>query len=214
MAPIPEHQTLALVEAGGTLAPLDRAVRLLAALEGITPGEASDWPLDARDAALIAGRRAMFGAALPFVARCTACGEAMEGALDCDALLAVEGQADSDVRAPTSRDLAEAARAGDPALLAARCMSGSDLAPDELEARLERAFPLLDLRVELDCEACGQPIAERFDISRYFWGELERRASRTLDEVHALARGYGWGEAEVLALPLSRRRAYLERLGA
>ncbi|SAL04838.1 hypothetical protein AWB78_07156 [Caballeronia calidae] len=214
MAPITEAQTVGLIERGATLAPLDRAVRLVAVLAGITPVEASNWPLDERDRALIEGRRAMFGPALPFVAHCRVCGEAMEGALDCDALLTLTGDPDAQVRAPSSRDLAEAARNDNPALLAAFCTSDLALAPEELEARLERACPLLDVRLELECEACGGTITERFDIACYFWQELERRAGQVLDEVHALARAYGWTEGEVLALSPARRRAYLDRIAA
>lgn len=214
MAAIPEQQMLALVEQAAMLTPLDRAVRIVAALERIPPARASQWPLDARDRALIAGRREMFGPALPFVVRCRACGETMESALDCDELLEVDGEPDVQVRAPTSVDLADAARAGDPALLAARCAPGLDLSPDELETRIERAFPLLDVHVELGCEGCGAAIVERFDIVRYFWSELERRALQLLDDVHLLAAAYGWNETEILALGPARRRAYLDRIAA
>ncbi len=214
MAPISEHRTLALVEQGAALAPLDRAVRLVAVLTGITPGQASEWPLDRRNRALIEARQAMFGATMAFVVRCSACGETMEGGLNCDDLLALDGEPDALVRAPSSRDVAEAVRRDDAALLAERCAPGLVLSPEDLEARLERACPLLDLRVELTCDACGAAIAERFDIVRYLWRELERRAGQVLDEVHALARAYGWREGDVLALGPARRRAYLDRIAA
>lgn len=214
MIPISEYQAFELVEQGANLTPLDRAVRLFATLEGITLGEASDCSLDARDRTLIEGRHAMFGAALPFVVQCRACGEAIESALDCDALLAVTGEPDAQVRAPSSRDLAETVHSGNSMLLTTRCAPDLTLAPEELEVRLERAFPLLNVSVELACEACGNALVERFDIARYFWRELERCVGQVLDDVHALARAYGWNETEILALPPARRRAYLERVAA
>ena len=79
---------------------------------------------------------------------------------------------------------------------------------------MDAAFPLLDLRVELECESCGAALSERFDVGSYFWREVETRAGRVLDEVHALASAYGWNEDEVLALGSVRRRAYLDRIVA
>jgi hypothetical protein len=38
------------------------------------------------------------------------------------------------------------------------------------------------------------------------------RARRFLDEVHVLARAYGWAEAEILRLSEARRSAYLQRV--
>ena len=47
----------------------------------------------------------------------------------------------------------------------------------------------------------------------YLWDEIDARARRLLDEVHALARTYCWSEEQILALSETRRRAYL-RAGA
>ncbi len=49
-----------------------------------------------------------------------------------------------------------------------------------------------------------------FDIAAYFWAELAAEAKRLLREVDALARAYGWREADILALSPRRRQAYLE----
>jgi hypothetical protein len=151
MAPIAEASALTLVEVGAALTPLDRGVRLIAALEGVSTAVASDWPVDERDRSLLTARRSMFGPVLPFVVRCGDCGETMEGVLDTDGLLATEGTPDPRLRAPSSRDLADAARAGDAGVLAARCAPGPDPVPADLESRLERAFPLLDILIELRC---------------------------------------------------------------
>ena len=214
MVRIPEHALLGLVDDGSGLAPLDRGVRLLAAVEEIPARDAVDWPLNTRDRALIAGRREMFGPRLPFVLRCPACDEAVEGELDCDELLATADDPAPGLSAPTSRDVAAAVRAGDARLLAARCAPDGAGTDEDIESRLARAFPLLDVRIEVECPECRGAVAERFDILAYWWAELERLGDRVLDEVHVLARAYGWTEADVLALTPARRRAYLARVGA
>jgi hypothetical protein len=46
------------------------------------------------------------------------------------------------------------------------------------------------------------------------WMRLQLAAERLLLDVDALARAYGWSEAQVLALPPLRRAAYLQMVGA
>ena len=46
----------------------------------------------------------------------------------------------------------------------------------------------------------------------FLWDEVDVRARRLLDEVHALAGAYGWSEQRILALSEARRRAYLDRV--
>ena len=52
------------------------------------------------------------------------------------------------------------------------------------------------------------------DIAPALWAEVQAAAERSLLEVDALAREYGWSEAEVMALPHARRAAYLQLVGA
>jgi hypothetical protein len=44
------------------------------------------------------------------------------------------------------------------------------------------------------------------------WREFAALARRLEDEVHVLASAYGWTESEILALPDSRRRRYVDRI--
>jgi predicted DNA-binding transcriptional regulator AlpA len=74
------------------------------------------------------------------------------------------------------------------------------------------ADPLADIRLGLICPACGHAWQVLFDIVTFFWSEIDAWARRTLREVHALARAYGWREAEILALTARRRQHYLEIL--
>ena len=81
-----------------------------------------------------------------------------------------------------------------------------------LVAAMAAADPLADIRLGLICPACGHAWQVLFDIVTFFWSEIDAWARRTLREVHALARAYGWREAEILALTARRRQHYLEIL--
>ena len=60
------------------------------------------------------------------------------------------------------------------------------------------------------CPACGQAADVPFSIEAFLWREVDTWARRTLQEVHTLARAYGWSERDILALSPARRRLYLE----
>ena len=64
----------------------------------------------------------------------------------------------------------------------------------------------------LACPACGHRWQSVFDIAAFLWREIDAWAQRTLRDVHALARGYGWHESDILALTATRRQIYLEMI--
>ena len=68
--------------------------------------------------------------------------------------------------------------------------------------------------IALACAACGSPNDVPFDMSTFLWEALERHVSRIFADVHTLARGYGWSEDAILALPDARRRRYLTLLAS
>jgi len=43
----------------------------------------------------------------------------------------------------------------------------------------------------------------------YLWNEIDAWAYRTLQEVHTLAKAYGWSEEEILRLSAWRRHFYI-----
>lgn len=138
-------------------------------------------------------------------------------------------------RLPDSFDLAAIASARDPEaarqLLLERCVVGAarsgnsaglesqnpvaagDL-PAEIIALLSEKFeqvdPVADISLELTCPACGHRWQMPFDIVTFFWTEINNLAKRLLQEVHTLARAYGWREADILAMSAARRQAYLD----
>jgi hypothetical protein len=82
----------------------------------------------------------------------------------------------------------------------------------EMARVLDAADPCMDFGIDLICPACTHAWAASFDVPRFLWEEIETRARRLLDEVHALARSYGWSERQILDLSDVRRGAYLERV--
>lgn len=86
--------------------------------------------------------------------------------------------------------------------------------PDELLAALANEMsvrdPQAEVLLDLTCPACGRHWQAIFDIAAFFWAELAAEAKRLLREVDALARAYGWREADILTLNPRRRQAYLE----
>jgi len=129
-------------------------------------------------------------------------------------------------RLPDSRDLAAAARAGSVQearrTLGERCVleaHGADGGPvaelpdgalDALAARMDEVSPGTEVSLAVACPACGAEWRAPLDVPSLVWTETAARARRLLREVDVLARAYHWSEAEILALPTGRRRAYLE----
>ena len=74
-----------------------------------------------------------------------------------------------------------------------------------LDAALEAMAPAVVVAVEAACPECGQ--ANTVDLDPY--RALALSSDEILHEVHEIATHYHWGEAEILGLPLRRRRHYL-----
>lgn len=205
-------------------------------------GEIEALPLGERDRRLLKLRRRTLGRPLEGHSQCPRCAESLEFSLATEQLLAgaaSRGGAPGELRLgelrvrfrlPDSTDLeaaqtaasAEAARD----LLLARCVleahrggravAAGELSADEtaaLAARMAEVDPAAELLLDLECAGCGHRWRQQLDIAGFFAAEIDLLARRLLAEVHALARGYGWREADILAMSAHRRRRYLELLG-
>jgi hypothetical protein len=93
-----------------------------------------------------------------------------------------------------------------------RSVDVEELGPDavaavaaSLAAHDRRAELLLDVA----CPACAHAWQPILDVATFVWAELAARAERLLEDVHLLARAYGWREADILTLSEPRRAAYL-----
>jgi hypothetical protein len=128
------------------------------------------------------------------------------------------------LRPPTGADVERAARGGPDAArdLIVRCIeeladaSGNRLAQSGLPAACESSVadallaldPVAESRIVLDCPCCAEPIDALLDGFAILQSGLGG-ATRIYDDVFRMARNYHWSEAEILSLPLRRRRLYL-----
>ncbi|MFY0991984.1 hypothetical protein [Halomonas sp. C05BenzN] len=123
------------------------------------------------------------------------------------------------LRVPDGHDLAWLADQDDPerarAGLARRLLVEvpPEWSPDEtdiaaIEDAVEACLPELAESLVCHCPECDSE--NRLELDPY--AGLLPSLSALLDDVHRLASGYHWSEAEILALPEARRRAYLDRL--
>ncbi|MDV7390895.1 hypothetical protein RZS08_06070 [Arthrospira platensis SPKY1] len=238
MHPIPAQTLLAIWEQGWSQPPVWRALLLLTAvLPDQSTEELAALPVGQRDRRLLALREQLFGPALPGVAACPACGEALEFSFQVADVLVDETETAAaeltsrgytiHLRPPNSQDLLAASQLSDPAeaerQLLACCIVAATrqgktanvkrlpaTVRQAVEARLAEIDPQANVTINLTCPACGHEWPLLFDILSYLWQEVDAWAWRTLYEVHQLAAAYGWREADSLALSPWRRRQYLE----
>lgn len=207
-------QAVALREAGHP----ERALAL-AGLGGIAGAEA--MALGARDMALIGLWRRWFGAAVPCLDTCPACGRDVSFDLPLDGIAIAETpQAPGPWRCLTTRDLLDVhgLAAADARCALAAAVTGADHPGAELVAEadrwLDRHDPMAKIEIELACAFCSAHWARPFDIVEHLWTALHGAGQSLLREVHLLASAYHWSERDILALPPARRRAYIAMVSA
>jgi len=221
------------VEEDGTPAALALLDRVLVGGPGGSerPATASLVPSD-RDALLAAVYRRAFGDRVQATASCVDCRElfdvefslaALEQALQ-EVRQAPEVTVDNGsfsladgtrFRLPTGADECEVVglplEQAEAELRERLVLGGDGVAAEEAMAALA---PLLERELELVCPECGTAQTLRFELAGYLLRALAQERRQLAREVHALAVAYGWGLAEILALPRSRRRAYVELASA
>ena len=218
--------------------PVDRALGLLAlAQPDLTPTQIAQLSVGQRNSRLLSLREQTLGSTLNGYAECTQCAEKLEFSVAvADIRLPEPTQHEFELsiqgfelrwRLPNSMDLAsivgfsdvDAARQ----LLVESCVleanqSGRSINVVELPAEVIPSLanaviahdPQAEMRFAMECPACGWQWSVQFDIVAYFWTELGDRVKRLLYHVDALARTYGWREADILAMSATRRQFYLD----
>jgi hypothetical protein len=90
--------------------------------------------------------------------------------------------------------------------------------PSSTRMRIEQCVaeldPLAYIELSLACPECGHPWHEPLHVVDMLWTEIGAFATRLLHEVAQLAHAFGWSEREILHMPSTRRRRYLELLGS
>jgi len=229
---------LELWSAGRGGGPLARGLALLAAAAGAASAdELAELPLGEVNRRLLELRARALDRPLECRTACPGCGAELEAEIEPAGLRreepsparrrATAGGLEAELRPVSAADLLAVGAAGDPSsaavALAERCVAGlrrggeaaavGELSADELAVLsrlLAEADPAAETLLELRCAACGHAWLEPLEVVSFFVAELDLLARGLLAEVHLLARAYGWGEADVLALPARRRAAYLD----
>jgi hypothetical protein len=218
--------------------PIDRALVLLAlAQPEVSSIQNASLTVGQRNARLLTLRERTLGPVLQGFAHCPKCRVSLEFSIAIAAIRQPEpatpeyavSVADVQLRfrLPTSLDLAtivgcsgiEAARR----LLIERCVLHAHQAdqeipaamlPDALIPALAQAVreydPQADMHFDLQCAECGHTWSALFDIVSFLWAEIIALAKRLMQDVHTLARAYGWSETEILVMNAARRQYYLE----
>ena len=240
MRALSDHEVLRVWESGTGEHPIDRALTVLsAALPDVGRGELAAMSVGRRDGHLMDVREANFGSKVSGVAECPGCGELLQWELYLDDLrttpnyheegakrLVMEGH-ELLYRLPDSTDLAAVALGGDVAngrdTLLHRCVLEASkegarvevgTLPEEvvsaLAAEMEANDPQAETLLDFECPECGLRWQALFDVMTFLWTELQARARTLLNDVHDLARAYGWSENDILGMSAVRRRYYLE----
>ena len=80
---------------------------------------------------------------------------------------------------------------------------------EALTTQMAEADPQAEIVLNFICPECNQAWQALFDIVAFLWAKISRQAQRHLQDVHTLARAYGWAEADILSLSPVRRQFYL-----
>lgn len=240
MRALSDHEVLRVWESGLDEHPIDQALTVLsAALPDAARGDLAALSVGRRDGRLMDVREANFGPRVSGVAECPQCGELLQWDLDLDDVRSTSNDHEEGTnrlvmdghellyRLPDSTDLAAVALGGDVAhgrdTLLHRCVlearkdgvqvevgSLPEVVVAKLAAEMEARDPQAETLLDFECPECGLRWQALFDVLTFLWAELQARARNLLNDVHDLARAYGWSEKDILGMSAVRRRYYLE----
>lgn len=227
-------------EIGERQHPLDRAMTLLTiACPEKKYSELVHLSIGQRDALLFGVRELIFGPEMSAYTVCPECGVQLEFTVNTEDLFRNNTAAGFDgmsvklegheirFRLPDSADLAEIVNSGRKETgkeLLKRCIV--EMVPDntetmnaltgerisELGEMMATSDPLSEVKIALNCTDCGAGFTEVLDILAFLWQELSGQARGILNQVHLLARYYGWRESDILAMKPWRRQYYLDMI--
>ena len=102
---------------------------------------------------------------------------------------------------------------GAAAALVRRCIvsgNAETLSIDEAETVLHDADPQAAIELALTCTECGVGFTSVLDAGELLGRELAAHAASFDVSVHALAAHYHWSYADILELPIARRRRFVD----
>ena len=80
---------------------------------------------------------------------------------------------------------------------------------ESLQDIMQVLAPLVDLNMDAHCPECNEHQLIHFDIQHFLLSSLKQEQRQLAYEVHRLAGAYGWSLNEILELPRSIRRTYV-----
>lgn len=233
-----QQRLLEIWEQGQNQHPLDQALTILTATSGSqSRKELAELNIGQRDRLLLALRERFFGKILHCDGTCPACDKPVEISFSTHDIQTrppeqqktelIMGNYQIGYRLPNSFDLAAVTACTNEnsakKILIERCLvkilhNGKLITADELpneiidktEQVISEQDPQSEILLDLNCPECGSQWQVLFDIATFLWTEIAVKAKRLLQDVHALARAYGWSETDILKLSDNRRQIYLE----
>jgi hypothetical protein len=234
------QEMLSLWETARPQYPVTLALTILSSvLPELAADQLQHLSIGRRDAYLLAIYEQTFGSHFASLAHCPHCHERLEFAFEAtdirrellpeppgERCVSIEGY-ELHFRLPDSLDLAQLARCRDDnqayTLLLQRCVGHIEHAGEvvsvgdlpelvlhELAETMAACDPQAEVIFNLNCPVCDQQWMVLFDILTFLWSEISAQAKQLVIEVHTLARAYGWREADILSLSVTRRQCYLE----
>lgn len=238
--PVTTEQLLDIWEYAAQQSPAHRALALVQSLSD-QADDARNWTVGRRDRELMLIRQTLLGDAIRGVANCPLChlpvefdfrlSDLMEQAPDgttCDQVISDDFEIQWHL--PTCAELADLSAEADVNQSRRRLLESCcdtivfrgervelEQCPESVVTAvceaMRRCDPLGDVQLSMHCPDCDREWESIFDISVYFWSELDAWGKRVLTEIHRLASAYGWTETEILSLSPRRRHRYLQMVG-
>lgn len=237
MNTLSEQQLLTIWEIAQTKSSIEKTVLLLSTAHKMTEVDTiTNWSIGYRDSQLLLLRESLFGTKFINHANCPSCKEKLEWEMELKDLPLNNESVPVSIpyfftydpyyiqfRMPNSLDITnpdatsimngciEEARKED------KKIEPSELPAEVLEklgAEMEIIEPISNITFALSCPECNHQWSIFFDIISYFWVEIDSWAKHLLQEIVALARGFGWTETEILNLSSNRRRLYLKMINS
>lgn len=82
---------------------------------------------------------------------------------------------------------------------------------EAIQKAMDEVAPLLQQEMTSQCPECGCDQKLLFDVQSFLLTQLKMNKKTVVQEIHVLARCYkGWTHSEILALPRSLRKMYLD----
>jgi hypothetical protein len=92
--------------------------------------------------------------------------------------------------------------------LPSNCLDNEFL--EQINEEIGKVDPFADILLDLKCPECGSSFGQSFVIFDFFLKEMDLRDHNLEKEIHWLAFHYHWTEDAILALPIWKRKRYID----